>query len=284
MNFRTFWAAFALSASAFVLSACNDAADEPLRIGMVPDAGATQVSIQEKAPLKEYLSAKLGRSVELIIPTNYNAAVEGIGNGSLDIAYFGGLTYAKAHQLYGVIPLAQRDIDLQFHSLFITRAGSSINDLKDLRGKTFCFGDVNSTSGHLMPQQNLHAAGLDPKKDFKAVRYTGSHPATTEAVLSGVCDAGSVDETVFKSLIDDGKVQAGQLRVFHTSQPFADYVWAARKDLPEDDQKAFADALIALRPGTDDGVLDVLRGRKYVPAHDESYKEVTETARELGLL
>ncbi|MGC1782346.1 MAG: hypothetical protein WA708_07500, partial [Acidobacteriaceae bacterium] len=43
----------------------------PIRIGMVPDAGATQVSVEEKAPLRDYLSRALGQPVELVIPTSY---------------------------------------------------------------------------------------------------------------------------------------------------------------------------------------------------------------------
>ena len=80
------------------------AADAPIRIGMIPDAGATQVSVEQKAPLQAYLEKALGRPVRLVIPTNYNATVEGLGNGSLDIAYLGGLTYVKAHELYGAVP------------------------------------------------------------------------------------------------------------------------------------------------------------------------------------
>src|SRR5580704_15748865 len=99
---------------------------DAVKVGMVPDAGATQVSIEEKAPLRDYLSKAVGTRVELIIPTNYNATVEALGNGSLDFAYLGALTYVKAHERYGVLPLVQRAEDKLFHSLFITPAGSSI--------------------------------------------------------------------------------------------------------------------------------------------------------------
>jgi phosphonate transport system substrate-binding protein len=58
-----------------------------VNVGMIPDAGATQVSIDQKAPLRDYLSNSLGRPVNLVIPTNYNATVEALGNGSLDFAY-----------------------------------------------------------------------------------------------------------------------------------------------------------------------------------------------------
>ena len=99
-------------------------AADAIKVGMVPDAGATQVSIEEKAPLRDYLAKVIGTKVELIIPTNYNATVEALGNGSLDFAYLGALTYVKAHDRYAVLPLVQRSADKNFHSLFITQSGS----------------------------------------------------------------------------------------------------------------------------------------------------------------
>ena len=115
-------AQFPLLAFALFLVVNLHAQDRPLRIGMIPDAGATAASVTEKAPLKAYLTKALGHEVELIIPTNYNATVEAMGNGSLDFAYFGGLTYMKAHSQFGVMPLVQRTSDLQFHAVFITGA------------------------------------------------------------------------------------------------------------------------------------------------------------------
>ena len=259
-------------------------AADPLRVGMVPDAGATQVSIEDKAPLQAYLEHALGRPVKLIIPTSYNATVEGIGNGSLDVAYFGGLTYVKAHVRYGAVPLVQRDIDRQFRSLFITREGTGITSVKGLAGHTFCFGDINSTSGHLYPVLALKQAGVSPDKGLKSFRYTGSHPATVQAVAAGACDAGALDETVYKSVTADGKLAGAKLKVFYTTPPFADYVWAARKDLKPADQQAFANALLKLQPGRDDKILAILRGSHYVRAEDAEYGDVARTGKELGLL
>jgi phosphonate transport system substrate-binding protein len=260
------------------------AAVEPLRIGMVPDAGATQVSVEEKAPLQKYLEHELGRPVILIIPTNYNATVEGIGNGSLDIAYFGGLTYVKAHARYGAVPLVQRDVDRQFHSLFITRKGSGIANLKQLAGKTFCFGDINSTSGHLYPFLAMKQVGISPDKSLKSFRYTGSHPATAQAVSLGACDAGAMDQTVFQSLVAEGKLNGAQLTVFYTTPAFADYVWAARKGLSPADAEAFDNALLRLQPGRDDQILDILRGKHFVRADNAEYGDVERVAKELGLM
>jgi phosphonate transport system substrate-binding protein len=258
-------------------------AAEPLKVGMVPDAGATQLSIEQKAPLQKYLEQQLGRPVKLIIPTNYNATVEGLGNGSLDVAYLGGLTYVKAHARYGVVPLVQRDIDRQFHSLFITKAGSGITSIAQLKGRTFCFGDINSTSGHLYPYLAMKRAGISADKSLKSFRYTGSHPATIQAVASGVCDAGAVDETVYKSLAEDKKLPA-DLKVFQSVGPFADYVWVGRKDLGARDQQAVAAAFLRLQPARDAQLLDILRGQHFIRADDKAYGEVARVAKELGLM
>lgn len=258
-------------------------AAQPLRIGMVPDAGATHVSVEEKAPLQTYLEQQLGRPVKLVIPTNYNATVEGLGNGSLDVAYLGGLTFVKARARYGVVPLVQRDVDRQFHSLFITRANSGLTNIGQLKGRTFCFGDINSTSGHLYPYLAMKRAGVSADKSLKSFRYTGSHPATIQAVAAGVCDAGAVDETVWKAMAADRKLPAG-LKVFNTVGPFADYVWVARKDLSPKDRQAVAAAFLRLQPGRDAKVLDILRGRRFIRADDKAYGDVERTAKELGLM
>jgi phosphonate transport system substrate-binding protein len=189
----------------------------------------------------------------------------------------------KARARYGVVPLVQRDVDRQFHSLFITRAGSGLTNIGQLKGRTFCFGDINSTSGHLYPYLAMKKAGISATKSLKSFRYTGSHPATIQAVASGVCDAGAVDETVWKAMAADGKLPAG-LKVFNTVGPFADYVWVARKDLGAKDRQAVAAAFLRLQPGRDAKVLDILRGQRFIRADDKAYGDVERTAKELGLM
>jgi phosphonate transport system substrate-binding protein len=266
----------------FIASSQALADEKPIRIGMIPDAGATQVSVEQKAPLRAYLQKALGRPVTLIIPTNYNATVEGLGNDSLDIAYLGGLTFVKAHERYGAIPLVQREADREFHALFITQANSKIDKLSDLKGKTFAFGDINSTSGHLMPYRTMLKAGVDPDKDLK-FRYTGSHAATVKAVESGTVDAGACDETVYKEMTNDGKADGTKLRVFYTTQPFVDYVWAARANLDVPTQKAVVKAFTDLKPGKDDEILAILRGRRFVAADNAEYDAIRATAKQLKL-
>jgi len=269
--------------SLFLLFQAAVGADKAaINVGMVPDAGATQVSVNEKAPLKVYLEQKLGRPVNLIIPTNYNATVEALGNGSLDFAYLGGLTYIKAHARYSVVPLVQRSTDLQFRSCFITSSNSSIHSLGDLKGKTFAFGDINSTSGHLMPYLEMRQAGVDPNSALK-YRYTGSHPATAKAVESGAVDAGALDETVYNSMISEGKLDPNKVHVFYMSKPFVDYVWVARKDVDPAMQEKFAQAFTDLKERQDDEILKILRGTNFVRANNEEYTVLRLVAEDLKM-
>jgi phosphonate transport system substrate-binding protein len=272
--------AFTIASTAAVTSL--EAAGQ-VNVGMIPDAGATQVSIDQKAPLRDYLAKSLGKSVNLIIPTNYNATVEALGNGSLDFAYLGALTYVKAHDRYGVVPLVQRAEDKQFHSLFITPSGSPIQKLADCKGKNFAFGDINSTSGHLIPYAELKQAGVDADRDLK-FRYTGSHAATAKAVEAGAVDAGALDETVYRAMASGGQMDGSKVRIFHKSESFVDYVWVARKNVDADGQAKFAAAFLNLKEGTDDKILDILRGKKYVRVSDSEYGNIRKTAAELKML
>lgn len=270
--------------SVIVVFACGVRAGQTnFNVGMIPDAGATQISYQEKAPLKSYLSKAMGRDVNLVIPTSYNATIEALGNGSLDFAYLGGLSYLKAHKQYDVVPLVQRSVDLQFHSVFITPSSSPIRSLRDLKGKKFAYGDINSTSGHLIPYMELRQAGLDPDADLQ-FRYSGSHPATAKAVESGAVDAGALDESVYNSMVSEGKLDKNKVRVFYNSKPFVDYVWVARKDIPPADRERFIQAFTSLKEGPDSQVLQILRGKDFVRATNEEYSVLRLIAQQLKML
>jgi phosphonate transport system substrate-binding protein len=280
MHTAVLFAALAIS----VLAARPGLADDVVRIGMIPDAGATQVSIEQKKPLQDYLEKVLGRTVTIIIPTNYNATVEGLGNGSLDFAYLGGLTFVKAQARFQVVPVVQRQIDREFHTLFIAHAGTGIKSIKDLQGKKFAFGDINSTSGHLMAYLAMEQAGFNPDTDLNGYRYTGSHTATVQAVASGAADAGSVDETVFRTMVSSGKIDANSAYVFYTTPAFVDYVWAARKDIDPKLQEKFARAFVDLKEGHDATILDILRGKRFIKATNAEYNDIRTVAKKLSLL
>jgi phosphonate transport system substrate-binding protein len=254
------------------------AADRPITIGLVIDGATREV----REPLRAYLTKAMGRPVNVASPDSYRETVAHLADGSYDFACLGALMYVRSHAKYGVIPLVRRTSDLQYLSVFITGANSSIYSLRDLKGKQFTFGDVDSTSAHLIPYRELKQAGINPETDLKP-RYSGSHPATAGLVETGAVDAGALDKTVFDSLISEGKLDSKRVRVFYTSKPYVDYVFVARKDVSEAEREKFSHALLVLKEGKDDPVLKILRAKKFVVANDQEYANIRQIVKELKI-
>ncbi len=268
----------------FVAACKPQTATTTLRVSMIPTTDPSK-AIREMQPLIDYLSKKTGAKVEMTIPTNYAAVVEALVNDQLDIAFLGGFTYVQASRRAGVKPLVQRDRDREFHSKFVTQPSSPIQSLADLKGRSFAFGDVNSTSGHLMPEYFMRQAAVDPQVIAKAI-YTGGHDATLLAVANGKIDAGALDEAVFQRLTTTGKVDPAKVRVFWTTPPFLDYVWVARKGLDTKLSSALANAFLALSEADPQQkqILEALSAKKYLTADDTSYDKLRQAAEQAGLL
>jgi phosphonate transport system substrate-binding protein len=257
---------------------------QTLRLSLIPTTDPGKI-IRESQPLVEYLEKEIGAKVELTVPTNYAAVVEAIANDQVDIAYLGGFTYVQASKRAGVVPLVQRERDQNFHSFFITHSDTRINSLADLKGHTFAFGDVNSTSGHLMPEYFMRQANVDPDVITKAI-YTGGHDATALAVANKKVDAGALDETVYQKMVTDGRLNVADVRVFYTTPPFYDYIWVSRRGLDSEVADSFTTAFLKL--AADDPaqkkILDLLVATKYIKAEDSSYDKLRQAATDAGLL
>jgi phosphonate transport system substrate-binding protein len=260
------------------------ATEAPLRVSMIPTTDPSKM-LRDAQPLVARLEQASGRKVTLTIPQNYAAVVEAMVQGQVDLAHLGGFTFVQASTRAGAVPLVQRERDRDFHSRFIT-ARDDVRSLKDLAGKRFAFGDVNSTSGHLMPAYFMRKEGV-PKEVIEQAIYTGGHDATALAVAERRVDAGALDEAVWDRLLREGKVDGSKVRVFWTTPPFVDYVWAVRGGLDPAVAKKLADAFLALDPARpeDRPILELLSAKgRYVRVDAAAYAPLREAAIQEGLL
>jgi phosphonate transport system substrate-binding protein len=176
--------------------------------------------VRKFTPLASYLEKALGVKVEFTPVSDYPAAVETLVNKKVDLVWFGGFTFVQANLRSGgkVVPLAQREEDTKFQSVFIAKTDSGIKSLADMKGKQISFGSQSSTSGHLMPRSFLLQASINPEKDFRRIAYSGAHDATIASVVSGKVDAAALDITVWKKFVAENKVDTGlfQLQLVRT--------------------------------------------------------------------
>jgi phosphonate transport system substrate-binding protein len=254
-------------------------ANNSITVALTPDG----LSPEQRVPLQHYLTQYMGREVKLVTLSSYSATLDSLSSGSVDFASLGAVTYVRGRARMGLVPLVQRESDLQYHSLIIANTGKPIYSLSDLRGKQFAYGDINSTSGHVIPYLEMKRAGINPDTDFQ-FRYSGEHSATVKLVEMGMVDAGAVDEAIFNAMIKDGRADRNRLRVIHTSKPFVDYVYVARRGMSDSEKEKFAAALLALKEGKNDDVLKLLRASKFVKANDGEYAAIREAAQELNLV
>ena len=258
-----------------------------LRVTAIPDESPTELA-RKFAPLGQYLESRLGMKVEWTPVTDYAAAVETLVNRKIDLAWFGGFTFVQANVRSGgkMVPLAQREEDEKFRSVFITEAGSGINRLEDLKGKTLSFGSQSSTSGHLMPRSYLLAAKVNPDVDLKRVSFSGAHDATIAAVASGKVDAGALNISVWEKFVADRKVDPAKVRVFYTTPTYFDYNWTVHADMPAELRNRIQAAFLALSADTAQGkeILGLQRATRFVATRPENYAGIRSAAENAGLL
>ncbi len=271
-----------------VLTVANAAgAQQVLRVTTIPEEAASE-QIRKFAPMTRYLEKSLGMKVEFTPVTDYPAAVEALVNKQVDLVWFGGFTYVQAQIRSGgkVVPIAQREEDTKFRSVFITQKSSGITKLSDLKGKQVSFGSQSSTSGHLMPRTFLLEAGLDPEKDFKRIAYSGAHDATIASVVSGRVDAAALDITVWTKFVNENKVDTSKVDVFYTTPPYFNYNWSVHADMPIALRDRITKALLALSPDTAEGkeILGLARATRYLPTKPDNYKGLERAGRSAGLI
>lgn len=273
-------AGLALSAAALTAHAA-----ETLRVSAIPDEAPTEL-LRKFKPLGAYLEQQLGMKVEFVPVADYPAVVEALATDRLDMAWLGGFTFVQVNLKTGkAMPLVQREQDAAFTSTFIS-ADPQVKSLKDLKGKTFAFGSISSTSGSLMPRYFMLQDGIKPESYFSRVAYSGAHDATAAWVQAGKVDAGVLNSSVWDKLVNSGKVDTTKVKVFATTPTYFDYNWTVRGTLDPALAEKIKQAFLALDPANPEhkAILDLQAASRFIETKPENYKGIEEAARAADLL
>ncbi|HCL81218.1 MAG: hypothetical protein A2077_01605 [Nitrospirae bacterium GWC2_46_6] len=211
-----------------------------IHFGIIPRDNP-RIMYEKYQPLLDYLSEKTPYNYELVLKKNYEETVNAIGNGTVDIALFGPLTYLEARARYGIVCLLKpkgADGTASYKTVVITKKASNISRLAELKGKTVAFSATKSTSGNLMPRYLLANTGIHLSELNRYANFD-YHDSVVKAVLKGQYDAGAVRDSVAKKYMQLG------LEVIATSDaiPTGPLVVGKRLSAPviEDIKKALLD-------------------------------------------
>jgi len=253
-----------------------------LRMGIVP-LDAPAIMLQNFTPLAEYLCRVLKRRVDLKVAVDFQGAVTDLEQGVTQFCFMGPSTYVTAHTKFGVKVLAKalNHGKPVHHAVIVTREDSGINSLEDIKGRSFAFGDINSTSSHIVPRTMLLEAGIDVK-DLMYYNYLGHHEEVLKALLHGDFDAGGVMEKVARKYQDKG------IRLLTFSEDIPEFTICASLSNDVMVMEEVKQALLKLDTATEEGAR-VLRAVNenytgFAAAKDDDYNGIRVMMVRLGLV
>lgn len=294
--------ALALAATTALTTAAfaDSHAISEFRIGILGGENA-QDRMNSYACLQNYAAEELGVEVKLFAPADYNGVIQGLLGGTLDMAWLGASSYAATYlqdpeAVEPVLVKQNLDGSIGYHSIGFARKDSGITSLEDLKGKTFGFGDPNSTSGYLIPSIEIPAetgATMDSGDYFGEVKFTGGHEQTIVAVYNGDINGGvtwadaqgnwedGYNSGALRKAVDAGLVDMNALVQIWKSKVIPEGPVVLRKSLP-DDVKAKMTALVdRLYENDKDCAYGVAAGETlgFQPVTHDTYTSVIEARK-----
>lgn len=201
-----------------------------------------RIMYQLYQPFMDYLNETTPYTFEIRMSRTYEDVIDQLGKGEIVIASCGPVSYVKAREQYEVSPILRamsKDGKPYYHGIIIVRQDSPFQGLKDLRRKSFAFGQPWSTAGHILPEYHLLKVNIRLKDltHFSFLRY---HDSVVKAVLSGEFDAGAVKDIVAY------KYQKEGLRFIFSTDPIPTVPIIIRKDAPAELVRSVKTALLNL--------------------------------------
>jgi phosphonate transport system substrate-binding protein len=260
----------------------------------IPDTEGSELT-EKFNKVAEYLSEELGVPVRYQPSPDYGASVEAFTNGDIHFAWFGGLTGVQAMRAVpGSAAIVQGEADPNYYSYFIAHRDSNLPEWNGedgqpfpeaMGGMSFTFGSAKSTSGRLMPEFFIREnTGVSPAEFFGSdPAFSGSHDNTVAQVNAGAYMVGAVNYKVFNRMSEAG--EAPNAYIVWKTPYYADYNLTARGDLDEiygeGSMKKLQEVLIAI---DDPELLAAFDRKKLIPATNEEFQGIVDTARDLGFL
>jgi phosphonate transport system substrate-binding protein len=277
----------------------QDKIDE-FRIGVLGGENA-QDRMTSNECLREKTEDLLGVPTRIFTPADYDGVIQGLLGGTIDVAWLGASGYAKTYltdpeAVEPVLVKVNMDGSYGYHSIAFARKDSGITSLEDLKGKSFGFGDPNSTSGYLIPSIEIPqqtGASMESGDYFGEVKFTGGHEQTIVAVANGDIDAGvswadglgawedGYNSGALRKAADAGLVDMNQLVEIWKSRPIPEGPVVLRQALPEDVKLKVTALWASLKSIDPDCAYGVLQGEAlgFMPITHDAYLSIIEARK-----
>ncbi len=191
---------------------------ETFIIGVYPGDNVEE-ALAAVEPLRAYLEETLGVRTVLITGTSYNAIIEAMAANRADAMEVGPFSYVLAADVANAEAIAVANYEVEvdlgevpgYFSLMLTKKGSGITSIEDLAGRSFAFTDPASTSGYLVPANDiLQAMEFDDAaqiEEFANVTFAGNHPTAVLSVFNDTVEAAATFDGNIPVQADEGAIE-----------------------------------------------------------------------------
>jgi phosphonate transport system substrate-binding protein len=254
----------------------SDKASQKIVIALKPDKNPDQMT-QERASLEKYMSEKLARPVEVVIPLSAAVINEGFANGTIDIGYLSAtdLINAKDAEL---LLVGEIDGKTTYKSYWLALKEKPYEKVEDLRGKPIAFASKTSTSGFIIPlwdlrRKNLVSEKADPEEFFGKgnVFYGTGYVSAVERVLNGEAEAAAVSYYVLDEDKHLSAEQRARLKKVAEQGDVPTHIIAVRRSLPAAEKQSLKQTLLALNNDGSQNLRDKLFTSKLVETDQEKH-------------
>ncbi len=115
-----------------------------LTVGFIP-AEDSRAMVRQSQAILDIVAKHTGMKVDTFVGSDYNATIEALRAGHIDVALLGPFSYVLATTVAPVeafaVTVIARTMQPSYQSIIIAPKDSKINSLADLKGKTFAFVD-----------------------------------------------------------------------------------------------------------------------------------------------
>ena len=251
MNLRNLcFLVFGSATSLLIQPASADVSLSKIVVALKPDKNPDQM-LQERKALSDFLSKRLGKPVEVVVPLSSAVIIEGFVNGTIDLGYLSATDMVGAQKKNAAKILLAGEIDGRnsYQSYWIALKEKPYSKVEDLKGKAVAFTSKTSTSGYLVPIYDLKRKGLltkpDPEEFFGKgnVFYGTGYVSAAERVLNGQAEAAAVSYYVLDQDKHLNAEQRAKLKKVAEQGPVPTHIIAIRSSISDGDSELLRKAL-----------------------------------------
>ena len=237
-------------------------------------------------PFADYLARKMSMKVHIVAPRGFVKLKKMAENNQVDLFYINSHIFYRLKMAGKAVAVAQMyniaDSITSQSSIFV-RNDSQINDISQLKGKTFAFVSPMGAGGYLAPRAFLYQQGIKTKQDTTEI-FTKNLTNSIYDVLLGKADAATMCGVNYKLM--SNKVDTGELKIIASSGIYPENLLAARADISPSLLKKLKTVILSM-PSDMEGQkvlvqLNKMKIKKFI-SYDPEVEKITKELLKSGM-